>query len=172
VAQHDCYQCDISHNTSRLCYVHEVGYPRGPFRARPGRQLNFLAMHFSRHFDRIAIALSAVCLVHCLAVPVLVAVLPIAAITFGENQHFHGLMLWLVVPTSVAGFTMGYRLHRRAPIVGTGAVGVVILAAAAIYGHSVWAEGLEVAVSVVGSLILGSAHWLNFRAVRRCHLHG
>jgi hypothetical protein len=129
-------------------------------------------MHFSRHFDRIAIALSAVCLVHCLAVPVVVAVLPIAAITIGESQHFHGLMLWLVVPTSFAGFSMGYRLHRRAPIVGLGAIGVVILSVAAIYGHSVWPVRLEVAVSVAGSLILGSAHWLNFRAVRRCHLHG
>jgi len=129
-------------------------------------------MHVSRHFDRIAIGLSAICLVHCLAVPVLVAVLPIAAVSFGDSQHFHGLMLWLVVPTSIVGFGLGYRLHRRAGLVVAGAAGVAILAAAAIYGHTAWSEPFEVIVSVAGSLILGAAHWMNFRAVRRCHRHG
>lgn len=128
-------------------------------------------MQHSRHFDQIAIALSAICLVHCLAVPVLVAVLPVAAVAFGEDQHFHGLMLWLVIPTSVAGFGMGYRVHRRAGIVALGAAGVVVLVLAAIYGHEVWRPDLEVVVSVFGSLFLGGAHWMNFRAVRRCHLH-
>jgi hypothetical protein len=128
-------------------------------------------MQHSKHFDQIAIALSTICIVHCLAVPVLVAVLPIAAISFGESQHFHGLMLWLVVPTSVAGFTMGFRVHRRAGIGALGAAGVVVLGLAAIYGHTAWRSDVEVAVSVAGSLLLGLAHWRNFRAVRRCHLH-
>jgi hypothetical protein len=128
-------------------------------------------MQHSRTFDRIAIALSAVCIVHCLAVPVLVAVLPVAAVSFGEGQHFHGLMLWLVIPTSVAGFGMGYRVHERPGIVALGAAGVVVLILAAIYGHVAWRADVEIIVSVGGSLILGSAHWLNFRAVRRCHLH-
>ena len=128
-------------------------------------------MQISRHFDQIAIALSAICLVHCLAVPVLVAVLPIAAVSFGDSQHFHGLMLWLVVPTSVVGFTLGFRLHRRAGLVATGAIGVLILWAAAVFGHDAWSESIEVAVSVVGSLVLGGAHWMNFRAVRQCHSH-
>ena len=128
-------------------------------------------MQHSRHFDQIAIALSAICLVHCLAVPVLVAVLPVAAVSFGEGQHFHGLMLWLVIPTSVAGFGMGYRVHHHPGIVALGAAGVVVLILAAIYGHEVWRQDVEVIVSVCGSLLLGGAHWMNFRAVRRCHLH-
>lgn len=128
-------------------------------------------MQHSRHFDQIAIALSAICLVHCLAVPLLVALLPIAAISFGENQHFHELMLWIVVPTSFAGLSMGYRLHRGPGIVALGAVGVCLLALAAVFGHAVWPADVEIAVSVAGSLVLGGAHWLNFRAVRRCHRH-
>jgi hypothetical protein len=128
-------------------------------------------MQISRHFDRIAIALSAICIVHCLAVPVFVAVLPIAAVSFGNSGHFHGLMLWLVVPTSLVGFLMGFRLHRRAGLVAQGAAGVVILGAAAVWGHEVWPEWFEVLISVAGSLVLASAHWQNFRAVRRCHRH-
>lgn len=129
-------------------------------------------MHISRHFDHIAITLSAICIVHCLAVPVVVALLPIAAVSFGNSQHFHGLMLWLVVPTSFVGLLMGYRLHRRAGVVGLGFVAIVVLGAAAIWGHNAWSETREVVVSVAGSLMLASAHWQNFRAVRRCHRHG
>jgi hypothetical protein len=128
-------------------------------------------MHLSRHFDQVAIALSAICIVHCLAVPLLVAILPIAAISIGEGQHFHGLMLWLVVPTSLVGFSLGYRLHRNAGIVLAGTAGVAVLAAAAVYGHTVWSETAEVLVSLAGSLLLGGAHWQNFRSVRRCHRH-
>jgi hypothetical protein len=128
-------------------------------------------MQHSRHFDQIAIALSALCIVHCLAVPVLVAVLPIAAVSFGEGQHFHGLMLWLVVPTSVVGFGFGYRLHRRAAIVAAGAAGLLGVWSAAVYGHAAWSQPTEIAVSVSASLLLGSAHWQNFRCVRRCHQH-
>jgi hypothetical protein len=52
-----------------------------------------------------------------------------------------------------------------------GACGVITLAAAALWGHSAWSELTEIGVSVIGSLILAAAHWLNFREVRRVHRH-
>ncbi len=125
----------------------------------------------SKYFDQIAIALSAVCIVHCLAVPVVVAVLPIAAVSLGDATHFHSLMLWLVVPTSFVGFGLGFRIHHGRGIVAFGAGSVAVLAAAALWGHVAWPEGVEIAVSVLGSLSLGAAHWLNFREVRRLHRH-
>ena len=103
--------------------------------------------------------------------PLLVAVLPIAAISLGDNAHFHSLMLWLVVPTSVAGLGLGFRVHRRSGIVAAGCVAVAILAAAALWGHSTWNPVAEVAVSVAASIVLASAHWQNFREVRRLHRH-
>src|SRR5690606_41884092 len=63
----------------------------------PMPRMQGVPMSLSRYFDRIAIALSAICIVHCLAIPLLVALVPIAAIGFG-GAHFHALMLWLVVP--------------------------------------------------------------------------
>ncbi|WP_428099037.1 MerC domain-containing protein [Candidatus Rariloculus sp.] len=128
-------------------------------------------MRLSRQLDRIAIALSTLCIVHCLAVPILVVALPVAALSAGDSEHFHGLMLWLVVPVSVVGFALGHRTHEQTRIVLLGIVGLLVLFAAAIWGHGVWLEAVEVLVSVAGSLILATAHWLNFRAVRRLHRH-
>lgn len=127
-------------------------------------------MSLSRHFDRIAIALSAICIVHCLAIPLVVAVLPLAALGLGGG-HFHGLMLWLVVPVSVLGFALGYRVHRRPDIVAIGVGAVALLGVAGIYGHDQWSVAIEAGVSVVASLILAGTHWVNFREVRRLHRH-
>jgi hypothetical protein len=136
-------------------------------RARPAHT----QMLLSRYFDRIAIALSTICIVHCLAMPLLLAVLPIAAFTFGGDGHFHSLMLWVVVPTSVLGFGLGVRLHRRLDIVLLGVVAIGALAAAAQWGHSRWDPSVEVLVNVAASVLLAAAHWRNFREVRRLHLH-
>jgi hypothetical protein len=128
-------------------------------------------MPLSRFLDRIAIALSTICIVHCLAMPVLVAVLPIAAVAFGSDGHFHALMLWLVVPTSVLAFSLGFRVHHLAGVVALGMAAVAVLALVALWGHDAWEPTVEVAVNVGASLALASAHWLNFREVRRLHRH-
>lgn len=125
----------------------------------------------SKYFDQIAIALSAVCIVHCLAVPIAIAVLPIAALTAGGEEHFHELMLWLVVPTTFAGFGLGFRVHRSVRLVVFGAASLAIVVTASIWGHSHWPESIEIIVSVLGSLALGVAHWKNFRETRRLHRH-
>jgi hypothetical protein len=130
-------------------------------------------MILSRHFfDQVAVALSALCIVHCLAVPIIVAVLPLAIVSLGGESHFHALMLWLVVPTSVFGIGLGLRVHRRLAVALLGSFGLAGLAAAALWGHGAWPAPIEIAVSVAGSLVLGTAHLLNFREVRRLHHHG
>ncbi len=129
-------------------------------------------MLISKYFDHIAITLSTICIVHCLAVPIVVAVLPVLALTWGlSDAHFHTLMLWFVVPSSVLGFAFGYHAHRGAAIVLSGAVAIAVLAYVALRAHGVWSAGAETAVSVAASVLLAVAHWRNFRAVRRAHAH-
>jgi len=128
-------------------------------------------MSSSRYFDRAAIALSAICIVHCLVVPLLVALLPLAAVALGEAGHFHGLMLWLVIPSSFIGFYLGYREHSRAGFGMLGAVGLGLITVAALLGHGQWTSWLEASISLLGSLILVRAHWINFQEVRRVHVH-
>ena len=125
-------------------------------------------MSVSHYFDRIAITLSGICIVHCLAIPLLVAVLPVAALSLGGDAHFHGWMLGLAVPTSLAGFYFGYRIHRKGNLVSLGLGGIVVLIAA-FAGHGHWAEEIEIFVSVFGGLLLAVAHWMNLRGVRGIH---
>jgi len=128
-------------------------------------------MLLSKYFDRVAIALSTVCIVHCLAMPFLIALLPVTAFAFGGDGHFHALMLWFVVPTSVIGLGLGVRVHRRTDIVVLATLAIGALAATALWGHSAWDASVEVLVNVIASVLLAAAHWRNFREVRRLHHH-
>jgi hypothetical protein len=129
-------------------------------------------MPISKYVDHIAITLSTICIVHCLAVPVLVAMLPVVALTWGlSDASFHTLMLWFVVPTSVLGFAFGYHAHRGATIVLIGAAAIAVLAYTALRGHGMWTTAVETAVNIGASLLLAVAHWRNFKAVRRAHSH-
>ena len=126
-------------------------------------------MSLSRYFDRIAIALSAVCIVHCLAVPLFAVLLPIAFIGLGGDSHFHEWMLWGVVPTSLVGFALGLRYHGRYGIAAAGMAGLGIVAWAAIVAHGAWPWWQELVLSMLGSVLLVLAHWRNFVEVRQRH---
>jgi hypothetical protein len=128
-------------------------------------------MQLSKYVDRVAIALSTICIVHCLAMPLIIALLPITALALGRDGHFHALMLWFVVPTSVVGLGLGVRVHKRFGIVALGAAAVAVLFAAAQWGHTAWNPSVEVGVNVAASVALAAAHWRNFREVRRLHRH-
>lgn len=128
-------------------------------------------MSASRYFDRIAIALSGLCILHCLAVPLIAAVLPIAFVSVGSETHFHEVLLWGVVPTSLIGFGLGLRYHRRFWIPVVGGIGLAIVAFAAIVAHEQWQWWQELLLSMLGSVLLVVAHWHNFLEVRKAHTH-
>jgi hypothetical protein len=109
--------------------------------------------------DGAAVGLSALCLIHCLALPLLVAGLPFLA-QFSEG-HLHAQMLVVVLPLSIIALGLGYRHHRSALIVGTGVVGMVILAVGATFAHSHWGLAADRSFTIVGALVLATAHFYN-----------
>lgn len=122
--------------------------------------------------DTTAVALSMLCLLHCLALPLLVALLPLASAAFVADERFHRWMLWLVVPTTVLALWTGWQRHRRSWIVWSGAVGVGFIAFAA-YGRSTVGLGEtgDTVLTVIGALTLATAHVCNLRAQGRLHWH-
>ncbi|MBT5204976.1 MAG: MerC domain-containing protein, partial [Gammaproteobacteria bacterium] len=65
-----------------------------------------------RKLDKLAILLSGTCLVHCLALPLLVTLVPISQGSLLEEQTFHLLMLWIILPTSLLALTSGCWKHK------------------------------------------------------------
>jgi len=109
--------------------------------------------------DSAAVGLSALCLVHCLALPLVVAGLPFLA-QFAEG-HLHAQMLVIVLPLSIIALGLGFRHHRNGRIVLAGTVGMATLVIGATVAHSQLGLTADRLFTIVGALVLATAHFYN-----------
>ena len=114
--------------------------------------------------DNVAVALSGICLLHCLTLPALIAALPFIR-QFGEG-HFHVQMLLFVLPVSVIAFTLGYRRHRVKSIIAWGAAGMLLLVLGATVVHTSSGLIADRTVTICAALMLAVAHYFNNRYSR------
>jgi hypothetical protein len=126
--------------------------------------------------DRLGIALSTLCAIHCAATPLLVAFAP-----FLFTAEFESRTKVLLVSLAAVALGWGFVSHRSwKPIAWLG-VALTAFGVAEVLGHggagvehSGHGEWLEVGVSVVASIALILAHVANTRACRTAgpHDHG
>jgi len=114
--------------------------------------------------DNAAVALSGLCLLHCLALPMLIAVLPFLG-QFGAG-HFHIQMLIAVVPVSIIAFALGFRRHHSRSVVAWGGVGVLLLMVGGTIAHGSYGIVADRLLTICGALILAAAHYFNNRFSR------
>ena len=118
-------------------------------------------MHQSRNaaaLDASAVALSTLCIIHCLFLPVVTAVLPLSAMWL-EQEWVHDVFVLTALP--ISGYAIFVSLKRREGI-GFGlaaSVGLALLCAAA-FLESI--HDYEVPVTVMGGVVLAFAHLLRW----------
>ena len=116
--------------------------------------------------DRAAIGLSALCILHCLALPAAMVLLPsLTSLPFAD-EHFHLALIFLVLPTSLIALFMGCRRHRRIRVLVWGGSGVAVLLGTAIVGHEVLEGSWEQILTVFGASLVVVGHLQNFRLCR------
>lgn len=108
--------------------------------------------------DRVALGLSGLCVAHCLAGALLVAVLAAGGGLAGHAVHAVGLAVAL--PLAAFALWRGVRRHRRPAVLLLGVAGLGLMAASLGLGHG---GAGEIALSVLGVTLLGAAHLLNLR---------
>ncbi len=111
--------------------------------------------------DRIAIALSALCLAHCLASAVVLALFAsLAGPLLDDRVHEVGLGIAVILGAVALG--RGLRTHgQRLPLI-VGSAGLVLMALDILLPHG---PG-EVGATVIGVTLLAVGHVLNQRAAR------
>jgi hypothetical protein len=121
--------------------------------------------------DRTGVLLSAVCLVHCLALPILLTLIPMTQLGWLDEQLFHDLLLTVILPTSVIALCLGCHRHRQWKILGVGFVGLGILAVLSLVPHALIAPLVERLLTIFAGCLLVFAHIANFRRCRDedCH---
>ena len=104
---------------------------------------------------------SGLCVIHCLAIPLTLVLLPTLSQGLSEDQTLtHWLLLAVAVPISVMALWAGHRQHPSKLTLGLGATGLVLLTLGVSH---LLGEYLEIPLTVAGGLGLIAAHWRNLR---------
>ncbi len=106
-------------------------------------------------------------MVHCLVLPMLVTLFPIAQGSLLDEHYFHLIMLGLILPTSLIALFIGCRRHKDLITIVLGGIGLTTLTVTALFGHELFGLSGERVVTTIGGLILAVAHIQNFRCCRR-----
>ena len=119
-----------------------------------------------KYMDAAAVVLSGVCMLHCLALPIALTILPIVNVTLLDESTFHLIMMAGILPISVIALSIGCRQHKDKLTLILGSIGLVILTTTAIFGHDLLGLTGERIVTSIGGLILAAAHIQNYRCCR------
>ncbi|MGN6422273.1 MAG: MerC domain-containing protein [Asticcacaulis sp.] len=123
------------------------------------------APHKSRWLDFASVGLSGLCVVHCLALPLLAAALPLAG-TLADAPWVHPLLVLIAAPLSLWAIQSS-RAWRKVPVVGLILAGLALLALAAFVPAL---ADLDTTLTVIGALAIASAHVVNYLSGAR-HTH-
>lgn len=115
--------------------------------------------------DFIGQALSVLCVIHCVATPIVLALAPAAMGVFGGA---HPVLLVLVFATAAWAFVPGYRHHKQTGPLALAAAGMGLLALGAFVFHGNLV--LDTTASVAGAGLMLFAHWKN-RSAHKQHCH-
>ncbi len=117
------------------------------------------SLNIARRLDGMAIALSALCAVHCLATILLVGLLSSVGHIF-ENPVIHEVGLALAIVLGAVALWFGARRHGRLLPVAIGSLGLGFMAGALSLPHG----GGEAVYTVAGVATLAFGHYLNIWA--------
>ena len=120
------------------------------------------------HLDLYATGMCTLCLVHCIVLPLVGTLLPIAGLV-SEDELVHKILVLLAAPATLWLVYKTVLQKQNTVFVYLAISGLALLLIAA------FVESLaqyEIPLTVVGATILGTAHlhrWLRFRRFRRSH---
>lgn len=120
-----------------------------------------------RLFDRLAIGASVICAIHCIALPVILAMFPALVVMPVEEHSFHQLLVWFVLPSSLLAVSLGCSRHKdRIVLIGC-VIGLSVIVLTAWFGHDLLGETGEKMATLTGAVILSVVHWRNYKLCRK-----
>ena len=130
-------------------------------------------MNTQENADKASITLSMACMIHCLLMPsFLILTSGFFALSI-DNELIHKSFLIIVLPVSLYALVTGYRNHKTLSYFYIGTSGLWILIFAVFFGEGVFGEFAEKSLTLLGSIIVASAHYKNYKACKElaCECH-
>ena len=123
--------------------------------------------------DKLSITLSLACMIHCLLMPsFLILTSGFLALSI-DNELIHKVFLIIVLPISLYALITGYQNHKILSYLYLGISGLWLLFFAVFFGEGVFGEFAEKSLTLIGSMIVASSHYKNYKACKElaCECH-
>jgi peptidoglycan/LPS O-acetylase OafA/YrhL len=118
--------------------------------------------------DKLGIWASALCVVHCIVTPVLISASAVFAHLIPGEEKTHRTLAVGVAALGAIALVKGFRTHGRRRILGLMALGLGFIFGGAFYGDRLPSHGYEVVVTMIGSLLMITAHRMNHTFCSDC----
>ena len=118
--------------------------------------------------DRLGAWTSGLCVVHCLLTPALLSFSAVFAHFLPAEERVHRSFALLVAFFGLFALIAGFRRHRRAKVLWLMLGGLGCIAGTAWFGDQLPSHAWEVAITLVGSALMITAHRLNHTFCQSC----
>ncbi len=114
--------------------------------------------------DKLGIWISSLCALHCLALPVIVSLLPLVGSSFFAQAWFErAILTGSIIIGAVALISGAARYHGRYyPLALLVAGGVIY------WNKGFFGEEIEPLAVTLGAALIVAGHWINMRLCRQC----
>ena len=121
--------------------------------------------YFNQEFvDNTGACLSFACAIHCMAMPLLVTILPLIGLGFLANERAELILIFGAIGLAIGSLVWGVRNHRR-----WRAFLILLVALVFITTSRTVVEGIfEVVFYSIGGILLASAHLVNRHLCKNC----
>tara|TARA_B100000003_G_C10863178_1_gene343886 strand:+ start:664 stop:1068 length:405 start_codon:yes stop_codon:yes gene_type:complete len=122
--------------------------------------------------DKLAISLSAICVLHCLFMPSFLILSSWFAAFSIDNEFIHYAILTVAIPVSAFALIKGFKNHKKLSYFVYGFFGLFLLAFA-VLAAGITGEIGEKSLTLLGSLFVIYAHYKNHQICKElnCDCH-
>jgi hypothetical protein len=122
--------------------------------------------------DKLAISLSAICVLHCLFMPSFLILSSWFAAFSIDNEFIHYAILIVAIPVSAFALIRGFKNHKKLSYFVYGFFGLFLLAFA-VLAAGITGEIGEKSLTLLGSLFVIYAHFKNHQICKElnCDCH-
>jgi len=118
--------------------------------------------------DRLGIWTSALCVIHCIATPIIISLSAVSVHFLPSEEKTHRSLAVIVATLGALALVRGYRSHRSLRVLFLMIAGLACIFAGAWFGDRLPSHLYEVLTTLCGSAFMITAHRLNHTFCRDC----
>ena len=122
-------------------------------------------------YDGLGMTASSLCIAHCLLMPLTIGLLPAVGMSFLADEGVHQFLVLGVIVIAALSFRLGYQMHHRKHVLGLMVAGLGFLSFA-VLSEGRLGEAWMTGFTIVGCMVMVSAHWLNRSFCKSCIVCG